>query len=499
MVTDQTPAPAATDPGAGPFYDGRAFVGGERRAARSGQTLSAVSPVTAGPIADLAVLDASGVGDAVAGAARVFEEGSWSRASADHRATALLRLADLVEARADGFARAETLGMGKAIAESAAVDVPGTVATFRWYATLADKLTGEIPVTPPGSTALVTREPLGVVAAITPWNYPLEIAAWKLAPALIAGNSVVLKPSESSSITALLLAECAIEAGLPPHVLNVVTGPGSSTGDALVRDPRIDALTFTGSTATAKRLMVASGETGLRRLSLEAGGKSANLVFADVEDLETAAAKAAFGAFYNQGEVCSANSTVLVERSILDAFIAAFEAASRHYVPGDPLDETSTAGALVSERHADGVQAAIEDARSAGADVLGGGRRTIGSSTAFIDPAIVVGLAADHRLHAHEIFGPVAAVLPFDTEEEAIALANRTGYGLAASVWTGSVSRAHRVARQLVAGTVSVNTVDALGLTTPFGGFKQSGFGRDLSAHALDNYTGLKTTWIQHG
>jgi gamma-glutamyl-gamma-aminobutyraldehyde dehydrogenase len=486
---------ANTDQG----YDGRAVIGGERREARSGSSIASISPVTGGSIADLASLDAGDVGDAVSGAAAVYESGAWSRASADDRKATLFRIADALEERSAEFARAETLSMGKPVSEASAVDVPGSVATFRWYAELIDKVAGEIPSTPPGSTALVSRVPLGVVGAITPWNYPLEIAAWKIAPALAAGNSVVLKPAETSSITALMLADIAIEAGLPAHVLNVVTGPGRSAGDALVRDPRLDALTFTGSTATAKHLMVASGETGLRRLSLEAGGKSANLVFADVDDIRLAAEKAAFGAYYNQGEVCSANSTILVQRGILDEFLAAFREAALGYTPADPLDPASTAGALVSERHADTVEAAIEEARAAGAQVEGGSRRTLGESSAYIDPAIILGLPAGHRLHAHEIFGPVAAVLPFDTEEEAIGIANRSGYGLAASVWTGSVSRAHRVSQRLVAGTVSVNTVDAIGLTTPFGGFKQSGFGRDLSVHALDNYTGLKTTWIQHG
>ena len=483
----------------GQGYDGRAVIGGERREARSGTSIASISPVTGGSIADLASLDAGDVGDAVSGAAAVYESGAWSRASADDRKATLFRIADALEERSAEFARAETLSMGKPVSEASAVDVPGSVATFRWYAELIDKVAGEIPSTPPGSTALVSRVPLGVVGAITPWNYPLEIAAWKIAPALAAGNSVVLKPAETSSITALMLADIAIEAGLPAHVLNVVTGPGRSTGDALVRDPRLDALTFTGSTATAKHLMVASGETGLRRLSLEAGGKSANLVFADVDDIRLAAEKAAFGAYYNQGEVCSANSTILVQRGILDEFLAAFREAALGYTPADPLDPASTAGALVSERHADTVEAAIDEARAAGAQVEGGSRRTLGDSSAYIDPAIILGLPAGHRLHAHEIFGPVAAVLPFDTEEEAIGIANRSGYGLAASVWTGSVSRAHRVSQRLVAGTVSVNTVDAIGLTTPFGGFKQSGFGRDLSVHALDNYTGLKTTWIQHG
>ena len=480
-------------------YDGRAVVGGVRVGARSGATISAISPVTGTSIAELASFDADDVRNAVSGAAAAFESGVWSRASADDRKATLLRLADIVEGRSDEFARAETLSMGKPIAEANAVDIPGSVATLRWYAELIDKVAGEIPVTPPGSTALVSRVPLGVVGAITPWNYPLEIAVWKIAPALAAGNSVVLKPAETSSITALMLADCAIEAGLPAHVLNVVTGPGSVTGEALVRDDRLDALTFTGSTATAKHLMVASGETGLRRLSLEAGGKSANLVFADVDDIVLAAEKAAFGAYYNQGEVCSANSTILVQREILDAFVEAFRTAALGYTPADPLDPASAAGALVSERHADGVEAAIDEARAAGARVEGGARRTLGNSSAYIDPAIILDLPSDHRLHSHEIFGPVAAILPFDTEEEAIRIANRSGYGLAASVWTGSVARAHRVAGRLTAGTVSVNTVDAIGLTTPFGGFKQSGFGRDLSVHALDNYTGLKTTWIQHG
>jgi gamma-glutamyl-gamma-aminobutyraldehyde dehydrogenase len=483
----------------GSAYDGRAFVGGQRREAASGASISAISPVTGSSIAELASFGADDVREAVSGAAAAFDSGVWSRASADDRKATLLRLADTLESRGAEFARAETLSMGKPIAEASAVDIPGSVATFRWYAELIDKVAGEIPVTPPGSTALVSRVPLGVVGAITPWNYPLEIAAWKIAPALAAGNSVVLKPAETSSITALMLAECAIEAGLPAHVLNVITGPGRTTGDALVRDGRLDALTFTGSTATAKHLMVASGETGLRRLSLEAGGKSANLVFSDVDDIRLAAEKAAFGAFYNQGEVCSANSTILVQREILDEFVAALHIATLGYTPADPLDPASTAGALVSERHADDVEAAIDEAREAGARVVGGTRRTIGNSAAYIDPAIILGLPADHRLHAHEIFGPVAAVVPFDTEEEAIGIANRSGYGLAASVWTGSVSRAHRVSARLTAGTVSVNTVDAIGLTTPFGGFKQSGFGRDLSVHALDNYTGLKTTWIQHG
>jgi len=346
----------------------------------------------------------------------------------------------------------------------------------------------------------VTREPLGVVAAITPWNYPLEIACWKLAPALAAGNSVVLKPAGQSSLSALRLGELAVEAGIPAGVLNVVPGSGRIVGEGLARHMDVDAVAFTGSTAVAKGLLESSGQSNMKRLGLEAGGKSSNLIFDDVEDLDAAAAKAAFGAFYNQGEVCSANSRILVQRGIAEQFIEALAKHSADYAPGDPLDPGHAgAGALVNRAHADQVEQAIESGRNDGVIRAGGRRLTLNGSDAYIEPTIIAQLPATHPLHHTEIFGPVATISVFDTEEEAIELANGTEYGLAASLWTTNLSRAHRVAARLVAGTVSINTVDALGLTTPFGGFKQSGFGRDLSVHALDNYTGLKTTWIQHG
>ncbi|WP_164234461.1 aldehyde dehydrogenase family protein [Microbacterium hydrocarbonoxydans] len=478
--------------------DGRAVVDGRRVDAADGATIPVVSPGSLTHLTDLTAGGAEDVDVAVRHARAAFEDGRWSRLGAAERGRVLIRLAELVEDNLEELALLETLDSGKPIAQTLAVDVPGTAETFRWYGQLADKRWDEIPATPPGSTALVRRVPLGVVGAITPWNYPLEIAAWKLAPALAAGNSVVHKPAAETSLTALRLADLALEAGLPAGVLNVVPGRGSTVGGRIARHPDIDVLAFTGSTAVAKQLLIDSGSSNMKRVALEAGGKSANLVFADA-DLELAAQKAAFGAFYNQGQVCSANSRILVERAAHDEFVALLVEASRAYEPSDPLAGGDGNGSLISAAHADEVGRAIETGARDGSLVSGGERVTITGSDAYLRPAVVTGLGADHELHRVEVFGPLVAVLPFDREEEAVALANATEYGLAASLWTSDLSRAHRVSDRLVAGTVSVNTVDALGLTTPFGGFGQSGFGRDLSRHALDNYTDWKTTWIQHG
>ncbi|WP_058956119.1 aldehyde dehydrogenase [Kocuria rhizophila] len=477
--------------------DGRAFIAGRRTHGQSGRTRPVISPVDGRHLTDLAACGAEDVETAVTAARAAFPV--WSGLGAERRKQILLALADLLDKHAEELALLETLDVGKPIAQTTTVDVPGAVSTLRWYAEAADKGAGELPSVPPGATALVTREPLGVVAAIVPWNYPLEIAVWKLAPALAAGNSVVLKPAEQSSLTALRLAELAVEAGLPAGVLNVVTGAGREVGNALALHMDVDCLAFTGSTQVSRGLLEASGRSNLKRLNLEAGGKSSNLVFADTDDLAEAAAKAAFGAFYNQGQVCSANSRILVERAVFDEFAGMLNEAADAYRPADPLEGLTGNGSLVSKAHTDDVQQWIERGRADGSLLRGGERMQVGESDAYLEPTVVTGLPADHALHREEVFGPLVVLHPFDTEEEAVTLANATEYGLAASVWTGSLSRAHRVSSALVAGTVSVNTVDALGNTTPFGGFKQSGFGRDLSLHAFDNYTGLKTTWIQHG
>lgn len=478
--------------------DGRAVIGGRRVDAAEGGTIPAVSPGSLSHLADLAAGTERDVDLAVGHARQAFDDGAWSRIGAADRGRILIRLADLIHANLDELALLETLDSGKPIAQTLTVDVPGAAETFRWYGELADKRYDEIPATPRGSTALVRRVPLGVVGAIVPWNYPLEIAAWKLAPALAAGNSVVLKPATETSLTALRLGDLALEAGLPAGVLNVVPGRGSTVGGRIARHPGIDVLAFTGSTAVAKQLMIDAGSSNMKRVALEAGGKSSNLIFADA-DVQAAAEKAAFGAFYNQGQVCSANSRILVERAVHDEFVALLTSASRAYEPSDPLAGAPGNGSLISRAHADAVETAIDRAASDGRLVSGGDRVTITGSDAYLRPAIVTGLGAEHELHRVEVFGPLVAVLPFDTEGEAIELANATDYGLAASLWTSDLGRAHRVSERLIAGTVSVNTVDALGLTTPFGGFRQSGFGRDLSRHALDNYTDWKTTWFQHG
>lgn len=476
----------------------KAFIDGKAVEALSGETFDCINPATGGFLAKVAACGEADVDRAVKSARAAFEDGRWSRKSPAERKAVLLKLADLIRANTVELALLDSLDMGKLVMDAATVDVPGSAAIFQWYAEAIDKVYDEVAPTGPNNLALVRREPLGVVGAVVPWNFPLDMATWKCAPALAMGNSVVLKPAEQSPLSALRLAELALEAGLPEGVLNVVPGLGEVTGRALGLHPDVDCITFTGSTQVGKYFLGYSAQSNMKQVWLECGGKSPNLIFADCEDLDAAADMAAFGIFFNQGEICSANSRLLVERSICDVFLEKMVERAKRYTPGNPLDPASSMGAIVDEGQTQRILAFIEQGRKTSRLVSGGERVTVDGKGCFVQPTIFADVDADDRLSREEIFGPVLAVSAFDSESEAIARANDTIYGLAASVWTSNLSRAHRVSDQLRAGTVSVNTVDALSPMTPFGGFKQSGIGRDLSLHAFDKFSGLKTTWIKY-
>jgi gamma-glutamyl-gamma-aminobutyraldehyde dehydrogenase len=404
----------------------------------------------------------------------------------------------LILAHQDELALLETLDMGKPIQASLSTDVPAAARCIAWYAEAIDKVYGEIAPTPANALALIQREPVGVVGAIVPWNYPMLMAAWKLGPALAMGNSVVLKPSEKSPLTALRLAELAMQAGLPEGVFNVVPGLGQEAGEALALHMDVDAIAFTGSTNVGRKMLEYAGRSNLKRVFNELGGKSAFIVFEDFDDLDRASQVVAGSVFYNQGESCNAPTRLLVHESIADLVIDAVIGQTTRYQPGDPLAPQTSMGALVDEAQMSSVLGRIASGKAEGAHcVIGGNQARAQSGGYYVEPTVFDGVRNDMKIAREEIFGPVLSVIRFRDEAEAVALANDSTYGLQASVWSQHIDRAHRVARALRVGTVHVNQYDEDDITVPFGGVKQSGNGRDKSLHALDKYADLKTTWIR--
>ncbi|MDO8420387.1 MAG: aldehyde dehydrogenase [Rubrivivax sp.] len=478
--------------------DGRAVIDGQRRDAATGETFACLSPIDGRLLGAVARGSQADIDAAVASARAAFEDRRWAGKPPAVRKKLLLRFADKILAARDELALLETLDMGKPIQYSLTVDVPSTARCIAWYAEAVDKIYDEIAPTGANALALITREPMGVVGVIVPWNYPMIMAAWKLGPALAAGNSVVLKPSEKSPLTALRLAELAVEAGIPPGVLNVVPGYGGEAGEALALHMDVDAIGFTGSTRTGRRMLEYASRSNLKRVYNELGGKSAFLVFDDFGDIERAAVTVAGSMFFNQGESCNAPSRVLVHESIAEAFVALVAAQAPQYAPADPLDASTVMGALVDDTQLKTVMGYIHAGQAEGARCVAGGRQVrMETGGYYVEPTVFDGVANGMKIAREEIFGPVMSVIRFKTEAEAVQLANNSHYGLQASVWSDNVNRAHRVARALRAGTVHVNQYDEDDLTVPFGGYKQSGNGRDKSLHAFDKYTELKTTWLR--
>jgi gamma-glutamyl-gamma-aminobutyraldehyde dehydrogenase len=499
MVATARDIGALEGPAAGIDLHTQAFIDGRFVDAASGRTFTTQNPATGRPLATIAEGDAADVDAAVRAARTAVGHGTWATMAPGERKRTLFRVADAIDAHTEELAVIESLDAGKPLSDCRAIDIPDTAATIRWHAEAIDKINDDVTPTGRDAVAMIVREPVGVVGAVIPWNYPALMAAWKLGPALATGNAVVMKPARYTSLSLLRIAELATEAGLPPGVLNVVPGGGDTVGGAIGRHMDIDAVAFTGSTEVGRTFLEYAARSNLKRVMLELGGKSPQVVMPDVSDIENLVANATNAIFWNMGENCSAGSRLIVHKDrkaeVLEALVAAVE---RDWIVGDPLDAATRIGPLISPEHMERVLEYIAIGRTEGARVATGGRRVREDSGGwFVEPTIFDGVRNEMRIAQEEIFGPVLSVIEFETEAEAVAIANDTPYGLGASLYTDDLNVAHRVARQLKAGTVGINCYSEGDLTTPFGGFKQSGFGgHDKSLRAHEQYQETKTIWI---
>ncbi len=472
----------------------RAFINGAFCDALSGETFASLNPATGAVLAQVAACGRADVDVAVKHAKAAFEDGRWSRLHPSDRKAVLLKFAQLMEDNATELSVLESVDSGKPVVECVGVDIPETIKTIRWHAELIDKIYDTTAPAGPNVLALVSREAIGVVGLVLPWNFPLLMLAWKIGPALAAGCSVIVKPAELTTLSTLRVAELAQEAGIPAGVFNVVTGTGKDAGEPIGLHPDVDMVSFTGSTLTGRRFLRYAADSNLKRIVLECGGKNPAVVLADAEDLDAVAAHVVNGAFWNMGENCSATSRLLVQAPIKDKLLEAIGRALGAWKTGDPLDPIHKIGALVSSGHFDKVNSYLEQAKADGCKLVYGGK-TLGG--AYVEPTVVDGVTPQSRLFREEIFGPILCVTTFNTVQEAIQLANDTNYGLAASVFTANQRNAMKLAREIQAGTVTVNCFGEGDVSTPFGGHGESGFGgRDKSIHAHDQYTELKTVWI---
>ncbi len=472
-----------------------AFIDGAFRPASSGATFPTINPATGETLAEVAACSADDVDFAVAKAREAFEDGRWSRLHPSERKRILIHLAKLIERNRNELAVLESLDSGKPVRDCVEIDLPETINTIKWHAEALDKIYDQTAPVGEDALAVIVREPIGVVGLVLPWNFPLLMLAWKIGPALAAGNSVIIKPAEQTSLTALRVAELALEAGLPRGVMNVVTGDGPGAGEPLGLHPDVDMISFTGSTETGKRFLRYAADSNLKKVSLECGGKNPAVVLEDAEDLDLVAGHVVNAAFWNMGENCSANSRLVVHEKLKAPLLERILARARDWRTGDPLDPANHLGALVDKEHFQKVQGYLEQGRASATTILGGE-----AAEGYVQPTIFDGVKPNDPLGREEIFGPVLSVITVASTEEAVAVANDSPYGLAASVFGANGKQALRAARAIRAGTVTVNCYGEGDITTPFGGYKQSGFwGRDNSLQAHDQYTETKTIWINLG